>query len=61
MLQYAIVKTVLKSSFKTKEQIKMNNKAFNYKRIAVGYKDRPFLHKQVMEQLQRDMSNANFQ
>lgn len=38
----------------------MNNKAFNYKRIAVGYKDRPFLHKHVMEQLQRDMSSANF-
>ena len=38
----------------------MNNKSFNYKRIAEGYKDRPFLHKQVMEQLQRDMSQTHF-
>ena len=38
----------------------MNNKSFDYKRIAEGYKDRPFLHKQVMEQLQRDMSISYF-
>lgn len=38
----------------------MNNTSFNFKRIAAGYKDRPFLHKQVMEQLQRDMSISHF-
>jgi len=40
--------------------IRMNNKVFNYKRIADGYKDRPFLHKQVIERLQRDMSISHF-
>ena len=39
----------------------MNNKLFNYKRIAEGYKTRPFLHKQVIEQLQRDMNLTHFQ
>lgn len=39
----------------------MNNKSFDYKRIAEGYKDRPFLHKQVMEQLKNDMHIDHFQ
>lgn len=38
----------------------MNNKLFDSKRIAEGYKDRPFLHKQVMEQLQKDRNVSSF-
>lgn len=38
----------------------MNNKSFNYKRIAEGYKNRPFLHKQVIEQLQKDIQVSFF-
>lgn len=34
----------------------MNNKSFDYKRIALGYaKDRPFLHSQVIELVKKDM------
>lgn len=32
----------------------MNNKSFDSKRIALGYTKRPWLHKQVIEQLLRD-------
>ena len=39
----------------------MNNKLFDSKRIAEGYKDRPFLHKQVIEQLQKDIYVSSFQ
>lgn len=39
----------------------MDNKSFDYKRIAQGYKNRPFLHKQVMEQLKSDMNVRHFQ
>lgn len=39
----------------------MNNRSFDYKRIADGYKDRPFLHKQVMERLKRDIDIDHFQ
>lgn len=39
----------------------MNNKAFDFKRIAQGYKDRPFLHGQVMEQLQTQWHVTQFQ
>lgn len=38
----------------------MNERDFDYKRIAQGYKDRPFLHKQVIEQFQRDISRQYF-
>lgn len=38
----------------------MNSKSFDYKRIAEGYKDRPFLHKQVIEQLQKDINVSSF-
>lgn len=38
----------------------MNNKDFDYKRIAQGYKDRPFLHKQVIEQFRNDITNQIF-
>ena len=33
----------------------MDHKAFDYKRIAIGYKERPFLHKNVIELLQREI------
>lgn len=39
----------------------MDNKAFDCKRIAQGYKDRPFLHGQVMEQLQKEWHVTCFQ
>lgn len=38
----------------------MDNKAFDFKRIAQGYKDRPFLHGQVMEQLQKELQVTHF-
>lgn len=38
----------------------MNVKDFDYKRIAEGYKDRPFLHKQVIERFQKDVSKEFF-
>lgn len=38
----------------------MDNKAFDFKRIAQGYKDRPFLHSQVMEQLQKEWHETHF-
>ncbi len=41
----------------------MNSKSFDYQRIAQGYAmDRPFLHKQVMELLRKDLpGEGNFQ
>ena len=33
----------------------MDNKSFDYKRIAKGYANRPWLHKSVMSQLQQDL------
>lgn len=36
------------------ELVRMHSKSFDHKRIAEGYKDRPFLHKQVIEQFQKD-------
>lgn len=39
----------------------MDNKAFDFKRIAQGYKDRPFLHGQVIEQLQKEWHVTGFQ
>lgn len=38
----------------------MDNKVFDYKRIAQGYKERPFLHRQVIEQFQRDITKKYF-
>ena len=34
----------------------MNDNDFDFQRIAQGYKDRPFLHKQVIERFQRDIT-----
>lgn len=41
----------------------MNNKSFDYKRIALGYaKDRPFLHSQVIELVKKDIGfQGNFE
>lgn len=39
----------------------MKNTDFDYKRIAQGYKNRPFLHRQVIEQFQRDTGIQHFQ
>ncbi len=36
-------------------QVRMDNKSFDYKRIAKGYAKRPWLHKSVMSQLQQDL------
>ena len=38
----------------------MENTAFDYKRIAEGYKKRPFLHKQVIERFQKDICGQTF-
>lgn len=38
----------------------MENTAFDYKRIAEGYKKRPFLHKQVIERFQKDIDAKQF-
>ena len=38
----------------------MENTAFDYKRIAEGYKKRPFLHKQVIERFQKDICGQRF-
>ena len=39
----------------------MNNQSFDSKRIAEGYKERPFLHKQVIEQFRKDSSEQEYQ
>ncbi|HKM34497.1 MAG TPA: class I SAM-dependent methyltransferase [Lachnospiraceae bacterium] len=38
----------------------MNQTAFDFKRIAQGYKNRPYLHKQVIEQFQNDVTKKRF-
>ena len=38
----------------------MDNKAFDYRRIAQGYKERPFLHKKVIERFQKDITKQYF-
>lgn len=38
----------------------MNRESFDYKRIAQGYKDRPFLHGQVIDRFQRDVTDKMF-
>lgn len=38
----------------------MKNKLFDSKRMAEGYKERPFLHKYVIDELQRDMNGKHF-
>ena len=38
----------------------MENKDFDDKRIAQGYKNRPFLHKQVMERFRKDVTDITF-
>ena len=36
------------------------DKDFDFKRVAQGYKERPFLHKQVIERFQRDVTEELF-
>ena len=38
----------------------MKNTDFDFKRIAEGYKNRPYLHKQVIEQFQNDTGGQQF-
>lgn len=38
----------------------MTSQSFNYQRIAQGYKKRPFLHKQVIERFQQDVTSRPF-
>lgn len=38
----------------------MKNTDFDYKRIAQGYKNRPYLHRQVIEQFQKDTGGQQF-
>lgn len=38
----------------------MDQNDFNFQRIAQGYKDRPFLHKQVIEGFQRKVTDRRF-
>lgn len=38
----------------------MNQNDFDSKRIAEGYKDRPFLHKQVIERFQQEVTDRKF-
>lgn len=43
-------------------EIKVNNKSFDSKRIAEGYKNRPFLHTQVINKLkEEDFQEAHFE
>ena len=37
-----------------------SKKDFDFKRVAQGYKERPFLHKQVIERFQKDVSGKLF-
>ena len=37
-----------------------SDKDFDFKRVAQGYKERPFLHKQVIERFQKDVSGELF-
>ena len=39
----------------------MDHKAFDIRRIAQGYKERPFLHKNVMELFKQDFCEMNFE
>ena len=39
----------------------MNNQSFDSTRIAEGYKERPFLHKQVIEQFRKDSLERGYQ
>ncbi len=39
---------------------KMTNTDFDFKRIAEGYKNRPFLHRQVIEKFQSDTGKTSF-
>lgn len=41
-------------------EYEIDSKNFDFQRIAVGYKKRPFLHKQVIEQFQRDITSEIF-
>lgn len=38
----------------------MTPKDFDFRRIAEGYKNRPFLHKQVIERFQKDITDHIF-
>lgn len=38
----------------------MNSKDFDFQRIAEGYKRRPFLHKQIIERFQKDITSQTF-
>lgn len=38
----------------------MGQNSFDFRRIAEGYKDRPFLHKQVIERFRREVTNQEF-
>jgi ubiquinone/menaquinone biosynthesis C-methylase UbiE len=38
----------------------MKNTSFDFKRIAQGYKERPFLHKFVIDKLKQDMNISSF-
>lgn len=40
--------------------MEIDNKSFDSKRIAQGYQDRPFLHKQVMERFRKDIGDRSF-
>lgn len=41
-------------------RITINNKDFDFERVAQGYKNRPFLHKQAIEKFQRDVTDKTF-
>jgi len=43
-----------------KGQKQVKNTDFDYKRIAQGYKNRPFLHRQVIERFQKDTGGQHF-
>ena len=38
----------------------MTSKDFDFRRIAEGYKNRPFLHRQVIERFQKDVTDQTF-
>lgn len=52
--------TLLEAARIGKGTWKMDSRDFDFKRIAQGYKNRPFLHKQVMERFGKEVTGRTF-
>lgn len=42
------------------ERKRMNSKDFDYQRIVQGYRDRPFLHRQVIDRFRKEVTDKKF-